>query len=36
MLPYSLWFTLAWTALLIVWIALGMPKEPGTPLFLAK
>lgn len=35
-LPYSLWFTLAWTALLIVWIALGMPKEPGAPLFLAK
>jgi aminobenzoyl-glutamate transport protein len=36
MLPYSLWFTLAWTALLIVWIALSMPKEPGAPLFLAK
>ncbi|MFM9080543.1 MAG: AbgT family transporter [Opitutaceae bacterium] len=36
MLPYSLWFTLAWTALLIVWIALGVPMGPGAPLFLAK
>jgi len=36
MLPYSLWFTLAWTALLIVWIALGVPMGPGAPLFLAR
>jgi aminobenzoyl-glutamate transport protein len=36
MLPYSLWFTLTWTALLIAWIALGIPMGPGAPLFLAK
>ena len=36
MLPYSLWFTLAWSVLLIVWIALGVPMGPGAPLFLAK
>ena len=36
MLPYSIWFTITWTALLIAWIALGIPMGPGTPLFLAK
>ena len=36
MLPYSIWFTITWTALLIAWIALGIPMGPGAPLFLAK
>lgn len=36
MLPYSLWFTVSWVLLLVVWIALGWPLGPGAPLFLAK
>jgi aminobenzoyl-glutamate transport protein len=31
MLPYSLAFGLAWTALLLAWIALGVPLGPGVP-----
>jgi aminobenzoyl-glutamate transport protein len=34
MLPYSLAFLVAWTALLIVWIVLGVPMGPGAPLYL--
>lgn len=34
MLPYSLCFLLAWTAMLILWITLGIPMGPGAPLFL--
>jgi len=29
MLPYSVAFGVAWTALLLVWIALGIPLGPG-------
>lgn len=36
MLPYSIVFMIAWTLLLIGWIALGLPMGPGAPLFLAK
>ncbi|MBL9189152.1 MAG: AbgT family transporter [Opitutaceae bacterium] len=36
MLPYSITFLIAWTALLILWIAAGWPMGPGAPLFLAK
>jgi aminobenzoyl-glutamate transport protein len=36
MLPYSIVFTLAWSILLIAWIAAGLPMGPGAPLFLAK
>ncbi|MDP3073523.1 MAG: AbgT family transporter [Opitutaceae bacterium] len=36
MLPYSIAFLIAWTALLILWIAAGWPMGPGAPLFLAK
>jgi aminobenzoyl-glutamate transport protein len=34
MLPYSIVFMIVWTALLMAWIALGMPMGPGAPLFL--
>jgi aminobenzoyl-glutamate transport protein len=36
MLPYSIAFTLAWTLLLVAWIALGLPMGPGAPLELVK
>lgn len=36
MLPYSVWFLVGWTLLLVVWIGLGWPVGPGAPLFLAK
>jgi len=36
MLPYSIAFLIAWTLLLIGWIALGVPMGPGAPLLLAK
>lgn len=36
MLPYSVAFTLAWTLLLVGWIALGLPMGPGVPLELVK
>lgn len=34
MLPYTIIFTIVWTALLIVWILLGIPVGPGAELFL--
>jgi aminobenzoyl-glutamate transport protein len=34
MLPYSLAFLLVWSALLVAWIAFGLPVGPGAPLFL--
>jgi len=33
MLPYSIVFFLAWTALLIIWILLGLPLGPGAGLY---
>ena len=36
MLPYSVTFFLAWTALLVVWIVFGLPLGPGAGLFLAQ
>jgi aminobenzoyl-glutamate transport protein len=36
MLPYSVAFLLAWTLMLMGWIALGLPVGPGAGLFLAK
>jgi aminobenzoyl-glutamate transport protein len=36
MLPYSVAFTLAWTLLLVGWIAFGLPMGPGAPLELVK
>jgi len=34
MLPYSFFFFLGWSALLIVWILLGLPVGPGADLFI--
>lgn len=34
MLPYTIIFTIVWTALLIVWIMLEIPVGPGAELFL--
>jgi aminobenzoyl-glutamate transport protein len=36
MLPYSVFFLIGWTLLLMGWIALGLPMGPGAPLFLAR
>lgn len=36
MLPYSIAFLVAWQALLILWIVLGLPMGPGAPLLLAR
>jgi aminobenzoyl-glutamate transport protein len=36
MLPYSIAFMVAWTLLLIAWIAAGLPMGPDAPLFLVK
>ncbi len=36
MLPYSLTFMVCWTAMLIVWILLGVPMGPGSGLYLPK
>jgi aminobenzoyl-glutamate transport protein len=34
MLPYTVAFLIVWTALLIVWMLLGLPVGPGAPLFI--
>jgi aminobenzoyl-glutamate transport protein len=34
MLPYTVVFLVCWTALLVVWILLGLPLGPGAALFL--
>lgn len=36
MLPYTIAFFIAWTALLIVWIMLGIPLGPEAGLFYSK
>jgi aminobenzoyl-glutamate transport protein len=36
MLPYSIAFLIAWTLMLIAWIALGLPVGPGAGLFLTQ
>jgi aminobenzoyl-glutamate transport protein len=33
MLPYSIAFFFVWTALLIIWIFLGLPLGPGAGLY---
>jgi len=33
MLPFSIAFFIAWTAMLIVWILFGLPLGPGVSLF---
>ena len=32
MIPYTLWITVAWTALYVAWFALGIPWGPGAPV----
>jgi aminobenzoyl-glutamate transport protein len=34
MLPYTVAFLIVWTALLIVWMLLGLPVGPGAPLYI--
>jgi len=34
MLPYTVAFLTAWTAMLAVWVAFGIPVGPGAPLYL--
>jgi aminobenzoyl-glutamate transport protein len=34
MLPYTLVFLVCWTALLVAWMALGLPLGPGAELYL--
>lgn len=34
MIPYSIAFLVAWTLMLVAWIALGLPVGPGAGLFL--
>jgi aminobenzoyl-glutamate transport protein len=34
MLPYTVVFLVLWTALLAVWMLLGIPVGPGARLFL--
>ena len=36
MLPYTVVFILSWTALLIVWMLLGLPVGPGAGLYLSQ
>jgi len=36
MLPYSILFFIAWSALLMLWIYFGFPLGPGSGLFYAK
>jgi aminobenzoyl-glutamate transport protein len=36
MMPYSIAFLIAWTIMLMGWIALGIPMGPGAGLFLAR
>ncbi|SFB33141.1 aminobenzoyl-glutamate transport protein [Lentibacillus halodurans] len=32
MLPYSLYFLIGWTIMLVVWMLLGIPLGPGSPI----
>lgn len=36
MIPYTIFFFLAWTVLLIVWMIFGIPLGPDGLLYLAK
>ena len=33
MLPYSIFFLIGWTLMLVIWILLGLPLGPGGPLY---
>ncbi len=34
MLPYTIFFTIAWAILLVIWILLGIPVGPGAELYM--
>jgi len=34
MLPYSIVFLIGWSALFVIWITLGIPVGPGSPVTL--
>lgn len=34
MIPYSLWFLIGWSVLLVVWMLLGLPLGPGAVMYL--
>jgi aminobenzoyl-glutamate transport protein len=34
MLPYTLFFTLAWSIMLMLWMWMGIPMGPGAELML--
>lgn len=36
MIPYSIIFTIVWTALLLIWMSTGLPLGPDGPLHLPK
>jgi len=36
MLPYTLTFLAVWSALLVVWLLLGLPMGPGAGLYLSE
>ncbi len=36
MLPYSLFFLIGWTILLVIWMLLGLPLGPGVEMFYLK
>lgn len=36
MLPYSLFFFIVWTIMLIIWVVIGIPLGPDAPMFLEE
>ncbi|SES25522.1 aminobenzoyl-glutamate transport protein [Salisediminibacterium halotolerans] len=32
MFPFTVWFSIAWTIMLIIWMLLGLPLGPGSPI----
>ena len=34
MLPYSVFLTIAWIVLLVVWMLIGLPIGPGAPIYM--
>ncbi|MGH7454505.1 MAG: AbgT family transporter, partial [bacterium] len=36
MLPFTVAFLVVWSALLVVWLLLGLPMGPGAGLYLGK
>ena len=34
MLPYTVTFFILWAIIFVIWIALGIPIDPGAPMFI--